>query len=292
MILIIGAAGITGQAVIKSLARKGAPVRGLAYNEAEALTIKAAGATEAVLGDMRDRQSLKNAMQGVQALYHICPRMKEDETDIGKNVIAAAEASGVALFGLHSCIHPELEDIHFHWAKMLVEEALIKSSLQYFIMQPTNYMQNIVWTWQQVTEEGIYSLPYSADSRLTWLDVEDLGEAVANILTEPGHIGATYEIGGPDGALTRHQICEIASRVLGRPIRAEAEPVDDYIARPRFKDRDPVEMQRLKTMFLFYDRYGLTCGNHHILEMLLKRKATGYEACIRRIVESGWKWER
>jgi uncharacterized protein YbjT (DUF2867 family) len=231
-------------------------------------------------------------MAGVDKLYHIPPRMQADELEIGRHVIRAAKQAGIRLFVYHSVVHPAIEEIVFHWEKMKVELALIKSGLNFVLIQPTNYMQNIVWTWQLIVEQGIYTLPYSADAPLTWVDLSDVAEAVANVLTEEGHEGAVYELSGPDGALTRHQVCEMAGRVLGREVRAEAESIEDYLSKPRFKDRDPAEMNLLRTMFQFYDQYGLKCGNPRVLEMLLRRPSTDYETCLRRIVAESWTWPK
>lgn len=285
MILITGAAGLFGLTIIKALKRKGARVRGLAHGDKEAEMIRRAGAEEAVLGDLRDPGSLERALTGVQSVYHICPRLQKDELEIGKNMIAAARKTGVEFFVYHSVIHPPIPDIAFHWEKMKVEVELITSGLTFAIIQPTNLMQNVLWTWERIVTEGIYLLPYSADSRLSWVDVHDVGEVVARVLTEPGHEGATYELAGPEGPITRHELCAIIAHVLGRPVRAETQPVDTYIARTvRFSSRSPDELAMIRTMFAFYDRYGLPCGNPHILEMLLGRRSTDYETCLRRIL--------
>jgi uncharacterized protein YbjT (DUF2867 family) len=193
------------------------------------------------------------------------------------------------MFVCLSIIHPPIADIAFHWEKMKVELEVITSGLPFTIIQPTNLMQNILWTWKQIIQAGVYTLPYRAEARLTWVDVDDVGEAAAHILTEPGHIGATYELAGPDGPLSRHEVCEILSRVVGRRIRAETQSIEEYIAKTlRFALREPREQHQIQTMFEFYHRHGLPCGNPKVLQMLIEREPTTYETCLKRI----WaKWK-
>ena len=85
MILVTGAAGKTGQAVIKALvARKSQPVRALVRRDEQTQIVKSLGAKEAIVGDMRDATTLKRATQGVHAVYHICPNVSPEEIQIGK----------------------------------------------------------------------------------------------------------------------------------------------------------------------------------------------------------------
>ena len=284
MILIIGANGITGQAIIRKLVKKGAQVRALDIPAAQD-HLRALGA-EPVVGDMRNVASLRAAMKGIRAVYHIPPRMQADELQLGKNSIEAAQAEGVRHFVYHSVIFPHLQEIAFHWEKMKVEVEVLHSGLPFTIIEPTNYMQNVGWSWNWIEEKGELIWPYAAEQPITWLDVNDLGEAVANILTQQGHEGATYQLCSTEKPLTRHEMAEIISRVTGRAVRAVTMPLDEYMKLPRWQGRKPEEMERLKTMFRHYDRHGFRCGNSKVLSMLLGRPATSYEQFIREFVRS------
>jgi uncharacterized protein YbjT (DUF2867 family) len=121
MILITGAGGKTGQAVIKAVAARGENVRALVHREAQASAVKALGAREAVVGDMRDEEALRRAMEGARAVYHICPNVNPDEVTIGRTVITAARAAGVERFVFHSVLHPQVEAMPHHWNKLRVE---------------------------------------------------------------------------------------------------------------------------------------------------------------------------
>jgi NAD(P)H dehydrogenase (quinone) len=71
MILITGAAGKTGIAVLAALKARGARVRCFSSNAASAARLIARGADETVVGDLADSAALRTAMSGIRAVYHI-----------------------------------------------------------------------------------------------------------------------------------------------------------------------------------------------------------------------------
>lgn len=83
-ILVTGAAGKTGRAVVRTLARRGMRARALVFRERQATGIQALGATEVVVGDLRSRDDLERAVGGIRALYHICPNVHPQEVEIGE----------------------------------------------------------------------------------------------------------------------------------------------------------------------------------------------------------------
>ena len=93
---------------------------------------------------MRDDDAIRFAMQGVRAVYHICPNMSPDEIAIGKLVIGEARKVQVEHFVYHSVLHPQTEKINHHWQKLQVEEMIFKSGLPFTILQPAPYMQNLL----------------------------------------------------------------------------------------------------------------------------------------------------
>jgi NAD(P)H dehydrogenase (quinone) len=283
MILVTGAAGLTGTAVIAGLKRRGAEAAALSRGDSDA-ALKDAGAHQVRRADFRDEASLRVAMKGVSALYHICPRMQPDETEIGLRMITAAKAAGVGLFCYHSVIRAPKREIVFHWAKLEVEMALVASGLDYVILQPTNYMENVTWTWPLIRDEGRYLLPYSADKPLTWVAASDVGEAAARVLTDRALVNGTYELCGPDAPMSRHNICRVLSEQLGRSVVPETESIDAYFARPRFEGRPAEELARLRTMFEDYDRHGLAAGNGFVLSAILGRAPLSYADWLRRFL--------
>jgi NAD(P)H dehydrogenase (quinone) len=159
MILVTGAAGKTGQAVVKALVAKGACVRAFIRRPEQAAALKALGAAESSLGSFEDAGALALAVAGMRAIYHICPNVSRDELNFARAVAAAALAQNVKRFVYHSVLHPQIEAMPHHWAKMRAEEMLLAAGLDLTILQPTAYMQNILGAWHGIVEDGVLRIP-------------------------------------------------------------------------------------------------------------------------------------
>jgi uncharacterized protein YbjT (DUF2867 family) len=285
MTLVTGAAGKTGRAIVRALAARGQQVRALLRRAEQVEALKAVGAREMVVGDVRDETMLRAAMIGARSVYHICPNVHPDEVAIGQAAIAAARESGAGRFVFHSVLHPQTEAMPHHWNKLRVEEALFESGLNYTIVQPAAYMQNMLAEWESIAERGVYRVPYSVDAPFSLVDLEDVAEAAARVLTEAGHIGATYELAGAD-ALTPVSMAETLSTVLGRPVRAEQESIDAWADRAKASGLGSYAAETLAKMFRYYDRHGLR-GNPRVLTLLLGRQPTRFESFVRRLATEG-----
>lgn len=281
-VLITGAGGMTGRAVMAALRRRGMRVRVMATRKASAQALREAGADETALARFDDAAALAAAMRGIDTVFHVPPRMKPDEVDNGFAVIAAARAAGVRRIALHSVINSQVQMIRFHVHKRLVEEAAITSGLPWLIFQPTNYMQNVGWQWARLVEHGELLFPYSAEALVSWLDLDDYAEGVARVLAEPGFEYGSYEMVSTAEPLNRHQLAAAWSAALRREVRSATMPLDAYMALPHWAGRDPREMAILRTMFEEFDRHGSPGGNPHMLRLLLGREPTSYAAFARR----------
>jgi uncharacterized protein YbjT (DUF2867 family) len=286
-VLVTGASGTTGRAVMAALLARGARVRGMSSNAESAGQLAAAGVNETAVARFDDSAALVRAMRGVHTVLHVPPRMKPDEADNGRRVVEAACEAGVQRIALHSVVNSQMPAIRFHVHKRLVEEAALQCGLPWIIFQPTNYMQNVQWQWPRLVERGELVFPYSAEARISWLDLADHAEGVARALTEPGFDYGTYEMVSTAAPLNRHELADIWGRVLGREVRAVTMPLDDYMALPHWAGRDPREMAILRTMFEEFDRHGAPGGNPLALRALLGREPTPYESFARRFAACG-----
>jgi len=282
VILITGAAGKTGRAVVRALVARGVELRALVYRPAHVEPMKGLGVREVIVGDMRDQKTVPGAVKGVRALYHICPNMNPDEYMIGRLVVDAARSAGVAHFVYHSVLHPQTEAMPHHWAKLRVEEHLFESRLPYTILQPAAYMQNVLAGWDSIVEDGIYRVPYRLETRLGMVDLEDVAAAAALVLTQPGHQGATYELAGAE-VLTQTEVAAILSRGLGRRVRAQAVPLDVWEEGARKAGLGDYQVDTLVRMFGYYERHGFW-GNPNVLGWLLGRSPTTFETFVERTV--------
>ena len=284
MIVVTGAGGKTGQAVVAALAARGAAVRALVRRSEQGPAFLAHGAQEIAVGDMRLEADLRRALAGARSVYHIGPNVHPEEQAIGLNALAAAIAAGVEHFVYHSVLHSQTETMPHHWRKLRVEEALLASGLAYTILQPAPYMQNILAGWSAILTRGVYAVPYPVSTRLSLVDLLDVAEAAALVLTQPGHSAATYEIVGTR-ALSQTEVASSLSEALGRPIVASAEPVETWEKRARAGGLDGERVATLRQMFDYYARFGLA-GSPNVLAWLLGRPPTPFQAFVARTAEA------
>ncbi len=269
MILITGSAGKTGRSVLQALVEREVSVRALVHRPDQVPVVEALGVQGVQVGDMRSPEVLQQAMQDVGTVYHIPPNMSPDELAIGQTMIAAAQSADVEHFVYHSVLKPLIEAMPHHWNKMLVEEQLIESRLPYTILQPAAYMQNILAQWNRIQDEGIYSVPYPAAARMSLVDLADVAEVAANVLTEPGHEYATYELVGT-GGLSQTEVADILSQELERPVKVSSVPVNQWAEQARTAGLGEYQVETLVRMFNYYQEFGFE-GNTKVLTWLLGR---------------------
>jgi uncharacterized protein YbjT (DUF2867 family) len=287
MILVTGAAGKTGKAILKKLAEQGQPVRALVFRSGQMPEVEALGAKEAIVGDMRDSNFIRSAVRGVKAVYHICPNVNPDEIVIGQEIIEAAAVAGIAHFVYHSVLHPQIEAMPHHWKKMRVEERLFESGMAFTILQPAAYMQNLLVNLKDIFETGRFTVPYAVTSRISMVDLEDVASAAAIILSEdhlvddqPIHQNATYELVGTP-PMTQTEVAETLSRELKRPVIAESVSIESWEHKARKSGMGDYQVKTLIRMFRYYEEFGFS-GNPHVLSWLLGRPATSFDTFIKR----------
>lgn len=285
MILISGAAGKTGQAILAALRNRNAPVRAWVHRAEQLETVEALGATETIVGDIQSPLLWAQATAGMRAIYHICPNMYPYESTVGAMALQAARHAQVEQFVYHSVLHPQTQAMPHHWNKLRVEEWLFESGLDFTILQPAAYMQNVLAGWQRTTNEGIYTTPYPEETRLSLVDLNDVAEAAATVLTEPGHNGAIYELVGPE-PLTQGQIAEILAQQLNRTVKFQEMPLPTWEDSARRAGLSDYAVETLLAMFRYYAQHGLW-GNSNVLRWLLKREPTSFAQFVLHHVTTG-----
>lgn len=282
MILITGAGGKTGRALIQALS-KAESICAFVRREEDVSVTTSLGAEKVMVGDMRDEPAIRAAMEGVRAAYHICPNMSPDEVVIGNLVIREARNAGVEHFVYHSVLHPQTEKMQHHWQKLRVEEMICESGIPFTILQPAPYMQNLLASWTSIVEEGMLRVPYSVHSKFSFIDLADLAEAAKIVLTGPNHKNAIYELAGTL-PLSHMEVAELLSRALNRDTRAEKEELRAWRLRAEQSRMSGYAVESLIKMFEYYDRWGLV-GNPNVLKWLLKREPTSLETFAQRVIK-------
>ncbi len=284
MIFLTGAAGKTGKAILNSLSNLNAEAMALVRSEEQAARISPSGNCKPVIGDLRIPSSFENEIKTAAIIYYICPNIAPDELEIGKNLIRLAQKYGVKRFVYHSVLHPQIEAMPHHWQKMHMEEALFESGLDFTILQPCAYMQNMLTGWSSI-KSGRYVTPYKTSVRISIVDLKDVAEAAAKVMTSSEYSYGIYELSGPE-PLSQLEVSEQLSRTLNISVKAVEQPRQDWLQNALQHGMQQSQAMILLKMFEYYDQYGLT-GNPTSLNHLLGRKAASFQMFLERILKSG-----
>lgn len=282
-LLLTGANGRTGRAVLASLVRASIPVRAFIRNEAQAPALTELGATECFVGDMNDAASLKAAAEGAAKVLHIGPPMHPDELTIMKMVIEAASGAGVDHLIYYSVMHPLSRAIRHHRLKLDAEETLIDSGLAHTILQPSRYMQHLDPIWAAVTGQGVHAMPFSTQSKFSVVDLRDLADAAAVVASSDRYKFGTYELAGPE-ALSQTEMAAIIGEVIGRPVEARAIPFPEMLEKARAAGASEDRLGQMEIMNRHYDLHGFR-SNAEVLQTILGRPATSFRAYVRRLAQ-------
>ena len=267
-ILITGASGKTGKAVIAKLSSEGHRIFAFTHKEEYVKELIALGASGVRVGDLRSDIDLEISLTGMDGIYHICPNMTADEFEIGKNIIRLCGKHSVSRFVYHSVIHPHIRQMPHHWQKMQVEEELFKSKLDYTILQPTAYFQNIMGYVNMILD-GVYPMPYSTSARISMVDLRDVAAAVAKVFESSITIHGIYEIVGTL-PISQTEIARLLTASLKKPVQAVEMSKTDWQENARRSNMPEYTRETLLAMFEYYDKFGLE-GSSLALTYLLGR---------------------
>ncbi len=221
LILVTGATGKQGGAGARHLLQQGFRVRALTRDphKPKAQTLAEQGA-EVVAGDLNDRASIEQALNGVYGVFSVLNFFEtgyEGEVQQGVTLADAAKAANVRHF-VYSSVASAYKKTgipHFD-SKWEVEEHIRAIGLPYTILRPVALME--VWeTQRDAILGGQLAQPLDPDKKLQQVTVDDVGAFCAIALGYPEKwLGREVDLAGDE--LTMPQVAQTFSRVIGRQV--------------------------------------------------------------------------
>jgi uncharacterized protein YbjT (DUF2867 family) len=227
LILVIGATGQQGGAVIKALQKTDFAIRALvrAHAATDPKTEKVRKfeqqGVQIAQGDLDDFNSLVQAMDGAYGVFSIMTFFQKGgvqrEEEQGKRAADAAKKAGVQHFVYSSVGGAERQSGIPHWErKWAVEQHIREIGLPYTIIRPTAFMVN----WQEVPAPiRFMALSMSrfsnAKKPLQMIAVQDIGKWVAHVFLHPEtYLSRAIEIAGDE--VTYAQLIHAYQKVYGK----------------------------------------------------------------------------
>jgi uncharacterized protein YbjT (DUF2867 family) len=231
LILVTGATGKQGGAVLRHLLQKGFAVRALTRDPDKPAARALVGhGTEVVRGDLNDAGSLTRAIDGVDGVYSVQSRGEngvEGEVRMGIALADAAKRSRIGQFVYSSVASADQHTgiPHFE-SKLRIEEHLRGTGLRNTILRPVFFMENWLGMRDRI-EGGTLALPLRPETRLQMIAVDDIGAFAAMAFEKPGHWqGRAVELAGDQLSMT--ELAQAFSRMAGREVRYEQVPWDQF----------------------------------------------------------------
>lgn len=225
MITVFGATGTIGKPLLASLKAKGAKLRAVTHTPNNRAAPEAQG-HEVVVADFGDQAALARACEGSDKVFLVTPAHPEMR-QWKANVIAAATDAGVGhvvmCTGLGASPKARLTFGIWHSE---TQELLKESGMGWTLVQPTYFIQNILWQSGAIATESVYLDDLGGP--VSWVDARDIADVAAEALTGEGHQGKAYGLTGAE-ALDGGQIAGLLGEVTGRKI--SVRPVDQETAR-------------------------------------------------------------
>ncbi|MDR3574173.1 MAG: SDR family oxidoreductase [Anaerolineaceae bacterium] len=217
MILVTGANGLNGSELVYKLSERGVQVRALVRNTTKARRFAGLPQVEIVEGDMARPETLQGALRGVERAMLISssdPKMLE----VQSSFIEAARQAGVRYVVKLSGIIPDVES-PFRYARMHgeIEQKLEASGMAFTHLRAGEFMQAYFRQAPSIVARGTLSLPME-NARIASIDVSDIAEVAAEVLTSSGHEGKIYALTGPE-ALSMDEVAERLSAAVGKTVR-------------------------------------------------------------------------
>jgi uncharacterized protein YbjT (DUF2867 family) len=215
MILVTGASGTVGKAVLREVSRSATKHRAMYRSAADAA--QAPPGTETVIADFRKKETLSGALRDTQSVYLVCSPIPDLEQLEGNMIDACLEA-GVKHVVLNSAMGAGDYGKSFPGWHRKVEDKLKGTKLSYTILRPNSFHQNVVAFYApSVRAQGVF---YSSmqGARNSFIDVRDIAAVAAKALRGPEHAGKIYELNGPE-ALDYTTLAAKIAKVAGREVK-------------------------------------------------------------------------
>jgi uncharacterized protein YbjT (DUF2867 family) len=282
-ILVTGGTGHVGSEVVKELQKRKADIRLLVRKED---TATLAGVEKAV-GDLLDPVSVQKAMEGIDKLY-LLNAVLPDELTQGLIAYDLAKKLKLSHVVYHSVFRVEhFKDVPHFASKLAIENALREFDVPFTVLRPNYFMQNDASLKDPLTKAGIYPMPLG-DVGVSAVDVRDIAEAAATVLTSGEHSGKTYNLNGPE-VVSGPKAASIWGEVLGKKIQYTGHNMDAFEEQMR-KKAPSWSAFDIRMMFEGYLERGFVAedGDLETLTKLLGHAPRRYEEFAR---ETFLQWQ-
>jgi uncharacterized protein YbjT (DUF2867 family) len=225
VILVTGATGNTGSPLVSMLEARGVSVRAMIRRPGDDARLDVKSAVP-VVADFDDPASLESALDGATRAYLVTPSSAAAENQQVRFAELAARAGVLQIVLLSQWASAEDSPVRFLRYHAAVERRIRELGVGYTFLRPNLFMEGLLGFASTIASDGAFFAPIGA-ARVSMVDVRDIAAVAAAALAEPGHLGKTYDITGPE-ALTHGDVAAALSRALGRSVTFSDAPPEAF----------------------------------------------------------------
>ncbi|AXL91845.1 NAD(P)-dependent oxidoreductase [Streptomyces sp. CB09001] len=227
--VITGASGHLGRLIVDQLLAAGTPPEQIVATGRDTgkLADLARNGVMVRRADFADPSTLDDAFAGAATIVLVSTTTVGERFDNARNAIDAARRAGVSRIVYTSTLNASTARMMLADAHRRTEEYLRDSGSPFVILRNGWYLENYTDQLSMITQYRAL-LGSAQDGRVSAAARQDLAAAAVAVLTQDGHLGATYELGGTPFTLT--ELAATFSDVLGTHITYRDVPVADYTA--------------------------------------------------------------
>jgi uncharacterized protein YbjT (DUF2867 family) len=207
--LVTGATGYIGGRLVPRLLDEGHHVRALARNPEKLADVPWRRQAEVARGDLGDIDSLVAAFDGIDVVYYLVHSMgtskdfAAEETRAVRNVVTAAQRTGVRRVVYLSGLHPENSELSPHLAsRKRVGEILLDSGIEAIVLQAGVVVGSGSASFEMIRHLTdrlpVMTTPKWVHNRIQPIAVRDVLYYLVAAATAAVPSSRTWDIGGPD----------------------------------------------------------------------------------------------
>lgn len=223
-ILITGATGIVGKKLLTELNRFSYDIRILTRKKENYAATS--DNFEYAAGNLEDKNSLDNATRGIDTVIHLAAITHTNNQKLyyqiniegTKNLLRAAEKNGVKNFIFISSRVASIEGGAYAHSKLLAEEAVKSSQLNWIILRPAEIYgagekEAVSKLIHIIKNNKFIPIIGNGQYSLSPVYIDDIIECIAEILQKNSYSKKTYTLAGPE-EFTFTELTDKISKVL------------------------------------------------------------------------------
>ena len=209
-ILVLGANGNIGHPLVRTLMELGEEVK------AASRSGNGIDGAEGVVFDITNPATFSRALEGIDRAFVMLPTGYLEAKLLLGPLIEALAARKVKVVFL-SVFGVEADDsIPYRQVELAVEQ----SGTPFVILRPNWFADNFLTFWKAGVDHGQIAVP-AADGKTSFIDVRDVAQSAAAVLTTDHFDGHAFNLTGPE-ALSYAQAASLLSDLLGKPVTYNA----------------------------------------------------------------------